>query len=154
MRCFSVADLEEVLVAGEIAPCDLKNAAQIKRWPELRFEPLVYDDGVIRVDSGKKQVFIHRQEVGLSGSEFRLLSVLTSFRGYVLSKRELGLTVWGNADYNEWSIRWHIYSLRKKIGDDRRLILTKFKEGYIYNAPNQTGLGSAEYNKGSRAMSG
>ena len=82
------------------------------RQPIFSFRQLV-------IDFDKRLVTTNGERVGLTPTEFRLLSVLTRHKGRVLSHRFLLLEVWG-ADYVGQMDTLHLYIsyLRQKIERD------------------------------------
>lgn len=78
------------------------------------------------------------EPVALSGSEFRLLSVLVERAGTVLSRDELlDLTRGGEAQNFDRSIDSQVSRLRKKLERDPRrprLLKTSWGDGYVFTA--------------------
>jgi len=78
------------------------------------------------------------EPVGLSGSEFRLLSVLVERAGMVLSRDELlDLTRGGEVQNFDRSIDSQVSRLRKKLERDPRrprLLKTSWGDGYVFTA--------------------
>lgn len=99
------------------------------RQPIFSFRQLV-------IDFDKRLVTTDGERVGLTPTEFRLLSVLTRHKGRVLSHRFLLLEVWG-ADYLGQMDTLHLYIsyLRQKIERDPskpRLIFNERGVGYRF----------------------
>ena len=77
--------------------------------------------------------------VELSPTEFRLLRQLLRHAGKVLSRSDLLRQVWGlEFDTDTSLVETYISYLRRKIGDDPRLIHTVRGIGYILRAPRGT----------------
>lgn len=99
------------------------------RQPIFSFRQLV-------IDFDKRLVTTDGERVGLTPTEFRLLSVLTRHKGRVLSHRFLLLEVWG-ADYLGQMDTLHLYIsyLRQKIERDPskpKLIFNERGVGYRF----------------------
>jgi len=84
------------------------------------------------IDEDAHIVLVAADEVELTPTEFRLLSVLARNRGQVLSKRQLLEEVWGYDAYDENLVEVHISSLRKKLeGHAPRVLHTVRGVGYV-----------------------
>jgi two-component system KDP operon response regulator KdpE len=81
-----------------------------------RLPELLYDDGVLRVDTGTHEVTLRGAAVELTPTEFRLLSTLAEAPNRLHSHAELLTTVWG-AEYADDIdfLRVYIWRLRKKL---------------------------------------
>lgn len=78
--------------------------------------------------------------VDVGGRAFDLLLALTRRPGRVLSKRELLKEVWPDVVVEEGSLRFHMTSLRRLLGDGvegARYIATQVGVGYAFVAPVQ-----------------
>jgi predicted ATPase/DNA-binding winged helix-turn-helix (wHTH) protein len=76
--------------------------------------------------------------VELGGRAFDILIALTSAPNEVLSKKELMSRVWRDVVVEESSLRFHMTSLRKALGDGKngaRYITTVAGRGYCFVAP-------------------
>jgi DNA-binding response OmpR family regulator len=79
--------------------------------------PRVFGD--LHIDVAGRQVFIARDPVMLTRTEFDVLAALSSRPGVVFSRRQLLETVWAEAWVgNEHLVDVHIGHLRRKLGDD------------------------------------
>ena len=95
-----------------------------------------YDDGVVMIDFGTRDVTIRGNAIHLTPLEFRLLAALTEHAGQVLSREQLLDLVWGSTyDVTDDQVKTYIGYLRRKIGDDAmdsQLIETVRGFGYRY----------------------
>ena len=95
-----------------------------------------FDDGVVLIDFGAREVTIRGNQVHLTPLEFRLLVALTEHTGQVLSREQLLDLVWGSTyDVTDDQVKTYIGYLRRKIGDeavDSQLIETVRGFGYRY----------------------
>jgi predicted ATPase/DNA-binding winged helix-turn-helix (wHTH) protein len=76
--------------------------------------------------------------VELGGRSFDLLVALVADAGKVLSKRELLKRVWPDVVVEDGSLRFHMVSLRRALGDGKdgaRYIATQIGVGYAFVAP-------------------
>jgi len=99
----------------------------------------IYRDTEISIDFPRHEVMVRGQQVDLSPTEFRLLSVLTKNAGQVLSQDQLLDHVWGQ-DYAESLdvVRLYVGYLRRKIEIEPakpELVETVRGFGYRYKRP-------------------
>ena len=87
----------------------------------------------VRLDTGRRQVWLDDEPVELTTTEFDLLKTLAEHRGRVLSREQLLQRVWGYDFYGEERVvDVHIGHIRQKLGDDR-FILTVRGVGYRFD---------------------
>jgi two-component system alkaline phosphatase synthesis response regulator PhoP len=86
----------------------------------------------IRIDTGRRQVWVDGEPVELTAVEFDLLKTLAEHRGLVLSRDQLLEKVWGYDFYGEERVvDVHVGHVRQKLGDDR-FIATVRGVGYRF----------------------
>ena len=86
----------------------------------------------VRIDAGRRQVWVDGQPVELTTIEFDLLKTLAEHRGLVLSREQLLQQVWGYDFYGEARVvDVHVGHIRQKLGDER-LIATVRGVGYRF----------------------
>ena len=94
----------------------------------------VFEVEDLRVDLGKREVFVQGNRVALTPTEYDLIKVLVQHAGRVLTHSQLLRQVWGPAYENEAHLlRVNISNLRRKIEpnpDQPRYILTEPGVGY------------------------
>ena len=74
----------------------------------------------IRIDTGRRQVWLDDVPMSLTAVEFDLLKVLAEHRGLVLSREQLLEKVWGYDFYGEERVvDVHIGHIRQKLGGDQ-----------------------------------
>ena len=97
-------------------------------------EDAVFTTGELRVDLGRRHVFVREQEVKLTPTEYRLLTTLVRYAGRVLTHRQLLKEVWGpNQTEEAHYLRVYMAQLRRKIEVDPaqpRYLLTEPGVGY------------------------
>jgi two-component system phosphate regulon response regulator PhoB len=87
----------------------------------------------LEIDPRRFRVTIDGSEMELTATEFRLLWVLASQQGYVLTRRELTAQCMGSrADVKHRTIDAHIKSIRQKLNDRGDLIETVRGVGYRF----------------------
>ncbi|MEX0683792.1 MAG: response regulator transcription factor [Dehalococcoidia bacterium] len=99
-----------------------------KRW--------VYQRNGLTVDLRSCEVLVHGKTVGLTGTEYKLLTYLIDRRGWVLSQDQILSHVWGS-DYvgNRSQVKLYIWYLRQKIENDPSkplMVVTKRGLGYTF----------------------
>jgi len=80
----------------------------------------------VRVDVGRRQVWVNEEPVSLTTTEFDLLKTLAEHRGMVLSREQLLEKVWGHDFYgDDRVVDVHIGHIRQKLGDDRFIVTVR-----------------------------
>ena len=80
----------------------------------------------IRLDSGRRQVWLDDEPVDLTTTEFDLLMTLAEHRGRVLSREQLLQQVWGYDFYGEERVvDVHIGHIRQKLGNGRFIVTVR-----------------------------
>jgi DNA-binding response OmpR family regulator len=102
----------------------LRRAAKSSSSDEDRAQP--YDDGLVRIDRRARSVHVSapggEQEARLTSQEFRLLNVLVSHAGAVLSAQQLLAQVWDDpAGLGPDRVKFAVLRLRRKLGWDGEL---------------------------------
>ena len=103
---------------------------------EPQADVLLRASGRLRIDSGRRRVYLDGDEVELTESEFRLLLTLARFPGRAYSRYELINKVQGH-DFEgyERTIDAHIKNVRHKLGEDARaprFVETVYGMGYRF----------------------
>jgi two-component system KDP operon response regulator KdpE len=79
----------------------------------------VIEAGELRVDLGRRLVFLADTEVHLTPIEYRLLAALAKHAGMVLTQRQLLRDVWGPGEgHQPQTLRVHMAQLRHKLERD------------------------------------
>ncbi|MBL0937381.1 MAG: response regulator [Gemmatimonadaceae bacterium] len=99
-------------------------------------ETAVVDVGAVRIDRSARRVYRHGQDVHLTPTEYRLLTVLLQHAGKVLTHRFLLKEVWGpgRADQTHY-LRVYMQQLREKLEEDPhrpRILITETGVGYRF----------------------
>jgi two-component system KDP operon response regulator KdpE len=95
-----------------------------------------FEAGQLKVDLSRRQVFVRGEEVHLTPTEYRILTVLIADAGKVLTHRQLLHEVWGpDCTHEVHYLRVYMNQLRRKIGDDTtppKLLQTEPGIGYRF----------------------
>jgi two-component system KDP operon response regulator KdpE len=88
----------------------------------------------LKVDLTKRQVFVDSEEIHLTPTEYKLLTVLIKYAGKVITHSQLLREVWGkhSTEQNHY-LRIYMQHLRQKLKDDPlhpRYFLTETGIGY------------------------
>jgi len=74
--------------------------------------------------------------IPLSSTEFRILALLARNSGTIYSRDQILEMIWGNADsVTDRTVDSHVYTLRKKLGEYRKLIHSVQGQGYRFLLP-------------------
>ena len=104
--------------------------------PEPQEVKWSFEGGLLEIYPDNKQVFKKGVEVGLTPTEYRLLTLLASHPQQIFPRQQLLQVVKGlDFDGTDRVIDVHIKNLRRKIEDDARTphyILTIYGAGYRF----------------------
>jgi len=76
----------------------------------------IFESGNLRVDFSSRQVFVNREEVKLTLTEYSLLKLFIQHAGKVLTHRQMLREIWGpNSEERTQYLRVYITHLRQKI---------------------------------------
>lgn len=79
----------------------------------------VFDDGRLRVDLARREVFVDGRPVALSRKEYALLALLVRHAGRLVTQPQLLREIWGPAHQQDTHyLRILVAKLRQKLGDD------------------------------------
>lgn len=108
---------------------------------DLRAREPILRVGDLKLDPASRMAWVGRRRLDLTRKEFGILEYLMRHPGEVVSQEELIEHVWNeDVDLFTGSVRVHIYSLRRKLGDDAehpRYIETVIGEGYRLIVPGE-----------------
>lgn len=87
--------------------------------------------GPVRVFPSRRQVFAEGEPIDLTPAEFTILLALLKAGGDILSREQLRVQLGSEAQRaNERIVDVHIASMRKKLGNSRKIIKTVHGKGY------------------------
>jgi len=108
----------------------LRHAAR----PESEAASSLFTLGNLRVDLGRRQVFVSETEIHLTPIEYKLLTTLIRYAGKVITHRQLLKEVWGPLHVDEGQyLRVYMRQLRQKIEANPaqpRYLVTELGVGY------------------------
>src|SRR5881275_3174623 len=111
--------------------------AVLRRAGGRAYEGDVINAGRVTLDRSRREVTVDGEPVGLTFSEFELLSTLIANPGRLFNRQELLRAIWGDSAYRDpRGIDVHIHHLREKIEDDPaspKRIVTVRGAGYRMN---------------------
>jgi two-component system alkaline phosphatase synthesis response regulator PhoP len=98
--------------------------------------------GDLRIDSGRREVFVGEEEIQLAPKEFDLLWELLDHRGLVLTRDQLLERVWGYTFAGDTrTVDVHVRQVRRKLGDASPIV-TVWGVGYKV-APARDSVGAS-----------
>lgn len=105
--------------------------AVLRRDIKLETEEIKEIAGLISIDSGKHEVKVKNENVELTSTEFRILLLLASRKGWVFSRDQILDHLWGqDKAVVDRTIDVHIKHLREKLGEAAHLIKNIRGVGY------------------------
>jgi len=94
-----------------------------------------YDQNGFKISADRRQVWVNGEAVAMTPKEFDLLLMMVAKRGGVISREEIGQTIWGkSAEESARTLDTHVWRLRSKLGDIAEKIETVGKNGYRFNS--------------------
>lgn len=107
--------------------------ARLRRSQAAERKTLRFDR--VRIDLGARAVYVEDEEVRLTPTEYRLLTMLAERNGDALTREELATVLSSTEEAPEQALQTHISRLRRKIGDNAKgkpsmLIQTVWGTGY------------------------
>ncbi len=97
-----------------------------------------FDDGYLRMDTANKTVFVNGEEKKITSIEWKLLNYLIENKNRLVTKNEIFDNVWNDKFTTDGTLNVHIRKIREAIekdAQDPRYIITVWKEGYKFVAP-------------------
>ena len=89
--------------------------------------------GKIMLQPNTHKVYLDGQEITLTHKEYELLSFLMANPGQIFSREQLLNRVWGyDFEGSTRTVDTHIKTLRQKLGDESRHIVTLIRSGYKF----------------------
>lgn len=89
--------------------------------------------GKILIIPAARQVFVDGQEITLTHKEYELLSFFMANPGQIFSREQLLNRIWGyDFEGTTRTVDTHIKTLRQKLGNEGRHIVTLIRSGYKF----------------------
>ena len=118
---------------------ELRISAILKRANMKDEQPVLFDDGTLKIDLDRQHVYRKSELIHLTPTEYKLLSCLVRNQGGVISHEGLLRDVWGEAYTDATAcLSLYIRYLREKLEEnpsEPRYIRTKWGIGYWFD-PN------------------
>jgi two-component system, OmpR family, alkaline phosphatase synthesis response regulator PhoP len=93
----------------------------------------IHDFGIMKIETAKCKVTVEKEEVSLTSTEFKILSLLASKPGHVFTREQFINNIQGeNIFVTGRTIDTHMAGLRKKIGPAANMIETIRGIGYRF----------------------
>jgi len=116
---------------------ELRISAILKRANMKDEQPVLYNDGRLKIDLERQHVYRDNELVHLTPTEYKLLSVLVRNQGGVISHEGLLRDVWGDAYTDATAcLSLYIRYLREKLEEnpsEPKYIRTKWGIGYWFD---------------------
>ncbi len=94
--------------------------------------------GKISIISASHKVSLDGREIALTYKEYELLHFLMSNPGQIFSREQLLNRIWGyDFEGTTRTVDTHIKTLRQKLGDEGRHIVTLIRSGYKFEIPQR-----------------
>ena len=89
--------------------------------------------GKISIIPASHKVFLDGQEITLTYKEYELLHFLMSNPGHIFTREQLLNRIWGyDFEGTTRTVDTHIKTLRQKLGNEGRHIVTLIRSGYKF----------------------
>jgi two-component system, OmpR family, KDP operon response regulator KdpE len=141
VRAFDLGADDYVVKPFGMAELLARIKAALRRRVEAEAPEPVFRVGGLEVDLARRIVRVDDNEVRLSPKQYRLLQVLVSNAGKVVTHRQLLNDVWGSAHRDDIQyLRVFVRKLRSRIEADParpRYLLTELGVGYRLRTPDQ-----------------
>lgn len=146
VRAFELGADDYVVKPFGMAELLARITAALRRRVHAEGDEPVFRVGGLEVDLGRRVVRVDEVEVRLSPKQYRLLQILVSHAGKVVTHRQLLREVWGAAHVDDIQyLRVFIRKLRGRLEADParpRYLLTELGVGYRLRTPDQLGAAS------------
>jgi OmpR family response regulator RpaB len=125
----------------------LRRTVSTKTVPEgtnSSMDQIILEVGPLRIETHKRQVYLHDQRIQLTGIEFDVLKLLVSKAGQTVSRADILQHVWGYSANHYADLRVvdvNVSRLRSKIGDSSKqpeYIHTDWGIGYFFQKMRRT----------------
>jgi two-component system KDP operon response regulator KdpE len=146
VRAFELGADDYIVKPFGMAELLARITAALRRRAQAEREEPVFRVGGLEVDLGRRVVRVEEVEVRLSPKQYRLLRILVSHAGKVVTHRQLLREVWGAAHVDDVQyLRVFMRKLRGRLEADParpRYLLTELGVGYRLRTPDQLGASS------------
>jgi two-component system KDP operon response regulator KdpE len=141
VRAFELGADDYVVKPFGMAELLARIKAALRRRIEAEVPQPVFRVGGLEVDLSRRIVRVDEAEIRLSPKQYRLLQILVSHAGKVVTHRQLLSDIWGAAHRDDIQyLRVFVRKLRRRIEADParpRYLLTELGVGYRLRTPDQ-----------------
>lgn len=82
-------------------------------------DTVIFDDGVLKIDFSKRQVFLNQQLLSLTRKEYQLLNLLAKNKGQMITQPQILKELWGPTHQEDTHyLRILVAKLRVKLNDN------------------------------------
>ena len=82
-------------------------------------DTVIFDDGVLKIDFSKRQVFLNQQLLSLTRKEYQLLNLLAKNKGQLITQPQILKELWGPTHQKDTHyLRILVAKLRVKLNDN------------------------------------
>ena len=82
-------------------------------------DTVIFDDGVLKIDFSKRQVFLNQQLLSLTRKEYQLLNLLAKNKGQLITQPQILKELWGPTHQEDTHyLRILVAKLRVKLNDN------------------------------------
>ena len=82
-------------------------------------DTVIFDDGVLKIDFSKRQVFLNQQVLSLTRKEYQLLNFLANNKGQLITQPQILKELWGPTHQEDTHyLRILVAKLRVKLNDN------------------------------------
>lgn len=82
-------------------------------------DTVIFDDGVLKIDFSKRQVFLNQQLLSLTRKEYQLLNLLAKIKGQLITQPQILKELWGPTHQEDTHyLRILVAKLRVKLNDN------------------------------------
>ena len=82
-------------------------------------DTVIFDDGVLKIDFSKRQVFLNQQLLSLTRKEYQLLNLLAKNKGQLITQPQILKELWGATHQEDTHyLRILVAKLRVKLNDN------------------------------------
>lgn len=105
--------------------------AVIRRYQGQSHNTFIEVGGILRIDLNKYEVYVKGEKINLTTTEFNILKILSSKKGWVFSREKILDELWsGEKVVIDRTIDVHIKKLREKLKDAGKFIVNVRGVGY------------------------
>lgn len=91
----------------------------LRQHQPTAFEMPVFDDGTLKIDFAKRQIYLHDQVIYLTRKEYQLLNLLVKHKGQLITQPQILKELWGPTHQQDTHyLRILVAKLRAKLNDN------------------------------------